>query len=181
MLPLDITLRDIPHSPAIDSKIRKNAEKLNHLNQGHTLEFCKVVVALAQNNQNQGKLYSAHIEVKVPGKLLVVSHKEDEDLYVVLRDAFAAMKKKIDSYRTRQRGHVKLHTDVLYGKLSRLFGDYGFLEALDGREYYFDATRVLNDYFEQLEEGMLVSFIEGPVGETLQATHINMLKNETIQ
>jgi ribosomal subunit interface protein len=175
MQPIQITLKDIPNSEAVEAKIRQKANKLAQF-YNHHLDFCKIVINLAQNSKHQGKLFNAHLEVGIPGKVLVVNRKMDEDLYIVLRDAFHAMLRQLGQHKMRQRGFVKNHSEMLYGKIARLYSGYGFIESSDGREFYFDRIHMLTD-FDALQEGDVVEFIEGAVGESLQATHVNLIKN----
>lgn len=176
MLPLDITMRDIPNSDAIEGKIRQKVEKLSQFY--HHIEFCKVVVELSHKHKHQGRLFATNIEVGVPGKRLVVNHKKDEDLYVVIRDAFTAMRRQIDHYAHRQRGNVKQHAEPLMGRIVRLFSDYGFIEDFEGHEYYFNATHLALDDFNTLLIGDMVNFLDNGVGDTLQASHVNLYKPE---
>lgn len=174
--PVDITLRDIPNSEAVENVIRKKTDKIANF-YADRVEFCKVTLNIVQNHKHQGKLFDAHIEVGVPGKTLVVTHKKNEDLYVLLRDAFAAMMRQIENNKERIRGYVKTHAETLQGRISRLFATYGFIETPDGKEYYFDATHLpTTAAFDNLNEGLLVSFIEGRVGESLQANQVALLE-----
>lgn len=173
-LSLSITCREIPNSAAIENKIRQKVDKLTKLY--HRIEFCKVVVELAQKHQHQGRQFAALIELGVPGKRLVVNHKQDEDLYVVIRDAFAAMQKQIAHYAHRQRGSVKAHNEKESGKIVRLFSDYGFIEDITGREFYFNASNVVQHHFDQLMVGDSVHFLEMATGnsDSLQACHVTV-------
>lgn len=175
-IPLDLTMREIPNSVAVENKIRQKSEKLakfyNHI------EFCKVVIDIIQKHKHQGKLFDARIELGVPGKRLVVSHQRNQDLYVSIRDAFDAMQRQLEGYANKQRGHVKNHLMPTSGHVIRLFEDYGFIEAFDGREFYFHKNNLLLVPFETIQTGMLVHFLEAQMGESLQATHINAVNLE---
>lgn len=171
MLPLEITIRDIEHTPAIDGKIRQKAEKLEQICDRIT--YCRVVVDAPQKNQHQGKLFQVNIEVDVPGKVLIVnnhSHR-NEDLYVGIRDSFNAMKRQLEDYAQKIRGDKKSHTPQLTGRIVRLFDDYGFIEAPNGNEYYFHEANV-NGNFKDLELGQAVRFTELAGGDGLQANHV---------
>ncbi len=172
LIPIDITLRDIPDSAAVEATIRKKAEKLGLFYD--KIEFCKVVVDIPQKHKHQGKLYSTHIEVAVPGKRLIVNHKKNQDLYVNIRDAFAAIQRQVEEYAHRQHGQVKHHLIPLSGQIDRLFADYGFIRTYDGLEYYFHKTNVLHPSFEELKVGHIVHFLESSAGDTLQASHVSI-------
>ena len=173
--PVDITLRDIPNSRAVEDRIKKKTDKISDF-YADQVEFCKVTLGLAQKHKHQGKLFDVHLEVGVPGKVLVVNHKKNEDLYVLLRDAFHALMRQIEEHKERIRGYIKTHSEFLQGKISRLYPDYGFIETPEGEEYYFDATHLISTGFDDLQEGSYVSFVEGKIGDSLQANHIALVE-----
>jgi ribosomal subunit interface protein len=102
---LEITVRDVPHSDALDAHIRMKAAKLEHLCSRIT--GCRVIVEQEQKHKHQGKLFGVRIDLRVPGAEIAVSHCRDEDVYVAARDAFAAAKRKLDEYMRVHRDEVK--------------------------------------------------------------------------
>ena len=161
-----ITIRDIPHSEAIESYIRKKADKLH--SQCDRIIQCSIVVEQSQKHKHQGKIYNARIDVTVPGSELAANHANDEDVYVATRDAFNAIKKQLNTFLAKQRGSVKHHDTTISGTVVKLFSDedYGFIEH-NGDEYYFAASNVVSPSFDKLEIGSEVQFIEalGPEGK----------------
>lgn len=105
--PLQITLRDIPGSEAVEDRIRTKAEKLDRYYD--RIMGCRVVVESPQRHQHQGKLYSVRVDLTVPGAELVANRALHEDVYVAIRDAFDAMTRQLEDYARRQRGEVKNH------------------------------------------------------------------------
>lgn len=175
-LPIQITLRDIPASEALEDTIRKKAEKLDQYYQRIT--SCRIVLELIQNHKHQGKIYNARIDVKVPGKELVVTHQEDQDMYVALRDAFDAVARQLEEHAKKRQGNVKRHEEMVTGQIVRLVNQegYGFIEADDGNEYYFSITNVAHPKFEQLVIGDDVEFLPTAVSNGLQAHHVIKIK-----
>lgn len=175
-IPMQITVRDIEETDAIENKIRQKIEKLGRFYNHIT--FCKVVVDVPEKRKHQGKLYNVRIEIAVPGKELVVRRDLDEDLYVAIRDAFKAATRQLEEYARIKRGDVKAHHETFTGKIVRLFseGRYGFIETPDGEEYYFQATNVVSPDFEKLMVGDFVEFLEIPAGDSLQATRIQVIE-----
>lgn len=169
--PLQITTRDIPDSAAIDAYIRERVEKLE-LFYPHIVG-CHVVVEMPHKHRHQGKLFNVRIEIKVPGSEIVVNRELDEDVYVVLRDAFDAAKRALEDYGRKQRGDVKFHEPVATGTVAKLFGEgYGFIDSEAG-EIYFDRENVVNQGFDKLEIGDQVHFIVEPAGEGFQAKRVS--------
>ena len=106
-IPLQVTLKDMPQSEAVESRIRDKAEKLSRFYD--RIMSCRVVVETPQRHQHQGKLYSVRIDLTVPGAELVANRAQDEDVYVAIRDAFIAITRQLEDFVRRQRGDVKTH------------------------------------------------------------------------
>ena len=106
-IPLQVTLKDMPQSEAVESRIREKTEKLSRFYD--RIISCRVVVETPQRHQHQGKLYSVRIDLTVPGAELVVNRAQDEDVYVAIRDAFVAITRQLEDFARRQRGDVKTH------------------------------------------------------------------------
>jgi ribosomal subunit interface protein len=92
--PLQITIRGMAHSDALELRIREKAAKLDEFHPRIT--SCRVTVEEAQKHQQQGREFQVAIDVRVPGKEIVVNRAHAEDAYVALRDAFDAAKRQID-------------------------------------------------------------------------------------
>ena len=109
-LPLQITWRDVPKSDALEADIRSKAEKLDQFSE-HIMS-CRVTVGASHRNHHQGNLYNLHIDIKVPGKEIVVTRDPSEkqahkDMYVSIRDAFNAASRQLRDYVRIKRGEVK--------------------------------------------------------------------------
>ena len=107
-LPLEISLRDIPQSDAVEARIREKAAKLERFHS--RIMSCRITVESPQHRKHQGKLYSVHLDIKVPGGgELVVNRAQDEDIYVAIRDAFDAAVRQLEDHNQIRRGDVKAH------------------------------------------------------------------------
>jgi ribosomal subunit interface protein len=106
-LPLQIILRDIAQSEAVETAIREKVDKLDHF-YPHIMS-CRVTVEMPGKHKNQGKDFAIRIDITVPGSEIVVNKEHGEDIYVVLRDAFDAAKRQLEDYGRKQRGDVKSH------------------------------------------------------------------------
>lgn len=105
--PLQITVRNIEHSDALETRIRDKAQKLEEFCK-HILS-CRVVVEAPHKHHHQGKQFNVRIDIGVPGNEIVVNHDHHEDVYVALRDAFNAAKRQLEDYARKIRGDVKTH------------------------------------------------------------------------
>lgn len=166
-IPLQITARDIELTDAIKADITEKAGKLE--NFCSDIMRCKVTVESPRRHQHEGKLYSVHIYMTVPGAELIVKRELDKDLYVAIRDSFRDARRRLENFIREQRGDVKSHEELPQAVINKLFPDmgYGFLTTEDGLDIYFHANSVLNKDFSGLKVGMKVRFakesgIKGP-------------------
>jgi len=175
-IPLHIVFRDIPQSDAIEAEIRKRAAKLEQATQKIT--SCRVTVEAAGRHKQQGVQRGVHIDVRFPRGEVAVTHHADEDLYVAIRDAFDAVRRKLAEHVRREHGEVKTHPQLLHGRVVRLNPEgFGFLEDAEGREFYFARDNVADPGFDQLETGTEVQFLEAGGGEGLQARRVTAGKH----
>lgn len=106
-IPLQITIRDVEHSEALETHIREKAKKLDEFFD-HIMS-CRVVVEVPHKHHQQGKQYNVRIDIGVAGGEIAVNRDHAEDAYVALRDAFDAAKRQLEDYARKLRGDVKKH------------------------------------------------------------------------
>jgi ribosomal subunit interface protein len=177
---VQVTFRDIPYSPTIENNINAHIEDLKRLYD--PIIKCRVVLKISQNHKHQGKLFNVRISVTVPRKELVVTHQENENMNVAIRDAFDALTRQLEDYVRCRRGDVKTHDLPIHGFVARLFPEdkFGFIKGTDGNEYYFSATNIASTSFDHLAVGDCVSFLMEPTNEGLQARRITIEKHNHV-
>jgi ribosome-associated translation inhibitor RaiA len=129
-LPVQITWRNIAHSPVVETKIREEAAKLEEFYDRIT--SCRVAIEIPRRYQNGKYQFHIRIDLTVPGAEIVVNHEptlhsslrrtESEehakgqelsaphkDVYVAIRDAFKVARRKLRAYSHRRNGAVKHH------------------------------------------------------------------------
>jgi ribosomal subunit interface protein len=171
-LPLQITARNLSLSEAQETAIREKAEKLDQFYD--KIMACRIMVEAPHRHQNKGILYHVRIDLTVPEAELVVKREAHEDIYVAIRDAFDAMRRKLQDYTRRRRGETKNHVPLPNARISKLFPDenYGFLVSPDGREVYFHRNSLVEGEFEKLKTGTEVRFREEQGVKGPQATAV---------
>lgn len=174
-LPLQITADDFPLPATIEAEIREKAAKLDTYYDG--IMRCRVVVTAPVGHHRRGGPYNVRIDLTVPGTELVVDRQENEDLPVAVRDAFDAMRRRLEDYARHQRGLVKTHETAPQATVSKLFRaeGYGFLQTPDGREIYFHCNSVLPPGFDHLAVGAEVRFAEEQGSEGPQASSVTIV------
>lgn len=174
---VQITLRDnIPHSPAIDAHIHEKVDKIQKFYNNIT--SCQVVIEHSNKKHHQGNLYNTRVIVAVPGKELISTHNDEENLYISIRDAFDDMTRQLESYVEHLQGQIKNHQPILHGKIARLFDadEFGFIVTPDGTEFYFNAYHLTHPSFDKLSVGMPVHFVEEMGNEGPQARRVKVVE-----
>jgi cold shock CspA family protein len=176
-IPLQVTFRHMARSEALEMAIREKAEKLNEFYP--RIMSCRVVVEEVAAHKHQGKLYGLHVDVKVPGREFAITRDRHEDIFVALRDAFDAAKRKLEEEVRVQRGDVKVHELPQHGRVAKLDVEsgFGFIEATDGTELYFSRENVVSPSFDQLAPGVEVQFLVDYAGEGPQAKRVSAGKH----
>ncbi len=174
-IPLQITARDIDLTDAIRTDIAEKAAKLESFYGRITR--CRVVIESPRRHQHEGKIYSVHVYVTVPGTELMVKRELDKDLYVAIRDAFHDARRKLEDFVREQRSDVKYHEEAPRAVISTLFPDkgYGFLTTPEGLEVYFHGNSVLNKDFSKLKVGMKVRYVKEAGEKGPQASTVTVL------
>lgn len=103
--PVQITVRDVPHSEALEGRIREKAAKLEEFHPRIT--SCRVTVEELHKHHHQGRHFQVSVDVRVPGKDVIANRVHAEDVYVALRDAFDAAKRQLEEIARPKRGDVK--------------------------------------------------------------------------
>jgi ribosomal subunit interface protein len=173
-VPLQITMRHMPQSEALEAKIRQKVGKLDEFHPNVT--GCHVTIEEQRRHHHQGQWFNVRVAVRVPSHEIVVNRDHDEDPYVALRDAFNAVARRLEDVARLQRGDIKTHEIPLHGTVARIFADegYGFVTTRDGTEYYFSRDNVVDPSFDALKEGVAVQFIAEPAAEGMQAKRISV-------
>lgn len=178
-VPLQVTFKDMDPSPALESRIRAKAARLERF--ADDILRCHVTVEAPHRHHHQGRLYRARVEVFVPRGDVIVTREgplnhAHEDPYVAVRDAFDAAIRQLEDHVRRLRGDVKHHEPVMRrGRIARFIAgeDYGFIETEGGEEVYFHRNSVAGDGFDRLRVGdeVHVSVEEGEKGPQAVVVH----------
>jgi cold shock CspA family protein/ribosome-associated translation inhibitor RaiA len=181
-VPLELSTRDLSEETAEHAKllVREQVDKLDHM--AHDIIACRVAVERPQRNHRTGNQYRVRIEATLaPGKKLVVAqepgkHDPGDSLRQVVKHAFDAMRRQINTERQRRRGDVKTHHAEGFGFVVRMFPDagFGFIQSAEGgHEVYFHHNSVIHRDLERLSVGTQVRYVEaqgdkGPQASTVQ-------------
>ena len=162
--PIQITFHQMDASPALEARIRQRAEELEQYFDRITA--CHVTVEPQQRRHQQGNLFQVRIDLVVPGREIAVGRGRDlnhahEDPYVAVRDAFDALRRRLEDHARGARGKVKVHAVPDHGRIARLLPDRdgGFIVTPSGDEIYFHRNSVPGEGYDALEIGTEVRFV----------------------
>lgn len=192
-----ITFRGIEPSADLEADVRARIKKLEKYYR--SIMGCRVLVELVQRHHEAGNRYHVRIDLTVPGEEIVVAHEanlhaaaqdvdaernikaaeadpERKHAHVAVREAFDIARRQLQDFARRQRGTVKSAVRQAHGRVLRIFPpeQYGYIEAEDGHEVYFQKSSVLNDAFDRLTVGSDVSFVEEPGDRGPQASTVKL-------
>lgn len=174
--PVDIVFRNTERSVAVEETVRERAQGLTRAYD--RLMGCRVVIEKLGRNQPKGSQFSARIDLKLPGQMLVVGRAQAsspayDDVYQAVRQAFDAAERRLLTFARRRRGEVKTHEPPPHGRVAKLFPSegYGFIQMADGQEVYFHRNAVVGEGFDRLEVGaeVRVSVHDGESDKGAQA------------
>lgn len=128
IVPVQTTFRHLPSSPALAARVEAETQKL--LRYSRPILSCHAVIVAPHRHRQQGRHFSVHLELSLPGERLAITHEaagvrrtaevtggtkateteaDHKDAYVVLRKAFDSARRRLQDYARRRRGEVKLH------------------------------------------------------------------------
>ena len=199
-----ITFRGVERTAALEAEVIARLGKLETYYPG--IMGCRVLVELVQRHHEAGNRYHVRIDLTVPGEEIVVTHEaslrattrdvdaekitrlaepdpERKHARVAIREAFDIARRRLQDYARRQRGTVKTAVRQARGRVSQLspIDEYGYLEAEDGHEVYFQKSSVLKDAFDRLTIGSAVSFVEEPGEKGPQASTVTVVHPRRVQ
>jgi ribosome-associated translation inhibitor RaiA len=107
MQPLsEVRFLDLSPSPAVEKKIRERARRLTRFS--HAIQNWQAWIESPRGHHRQGPITAVRVRLTVPGEELVAEGIAD-DVFVCVRDAFDAIRRKLQDYERRRRGAVKAH------------------------------------------------------------------------
>lgn len=180
-VPLQITLRRLSPSEAVETAVREKVQKLAEFCDD--IMSCRVMVELPHRHHHKGKLYHIRIYLTLPHEQIVVKrdprkHTAHEDIYVAIRDAFDAAKRQLQDYVRRRRGDVRRRPILQPATVLMMFPaqDYGLLRTADGRDVYFHRNSLVGMDFEHVDPGAEVQYVEEQGDEGPQAASVTVGK-----
>lgn len=104
---LQITVRDMPHSAVLESRIR---QKLRGLERSYPrITAFHVTLEAPHHHHRKGVQFCVKLDIRLPGAEIVVTRDHDQDIYVALRDACQVARRQLIEHAERGQGAAKSH------------------------------------------------------------------------
>jgi putative sigma-54 modulation protein len=104
---LRITLQGLPHSDALDEKIREKVAKLE--GAFPRLTSCHVVLSKSHHHRQSSLSYAIRMSIAFPGGDVVVSLEDRGNVYELLRNVCAAMERELERKRAKRQAKTVPH------------------------------------------------------------------------
>jgi cold shock CspA family protein len=177
---MEISYNGLSSSAAVNDYIHERARHLERLSRD--IVSCRVGIERTQHNHRVGNPLRVRVEINIPPghDLVAVKERSDEELpnglRTLVREVFEALEQQVRKIKERRRGEVKHHEEptALVVRMDKHEG-YGFLQSVEGEEYYFHKNSVLHGDFERLAIGTEVRFAENQGEEGPQASSVQIV------
>ncbi len=103
-----VTFHNMERSEAVENRVREKVQKLERF--AGQITSCRVTVQAPHLRHAQGNLFDVRIDIHTPGAEIVVNREggtkdpAHTDVYVAMRDAFAAATRQLESHIDRRHG-----------------------------------------------------------------------------
>jgi ribosome-associated translation inhibitor RaiA len=97
--PVDISLRGIPASGALERRIGEEALRLERICD--CMLSCQVVAEALQGRAQRNAGVAVRLIITLPGKEIVVNREHREDVQIAVREAFQAAAAQLRNYTRR--------------------------------------------------------------------------------
>lgn len=98
-LPIQITFRDLPHSDALEDRIRELADKLETFFDG--LSSCRVIVEAPHRHHLKGDRYRVRLELTATPRKHLVASEQGDDVYVLVNNCFSTAQRLVRNHADR--------------------------------------------------------------------------------
>ncbi len=178
-VPPEIAFRNLDPTDALKRLVQEGIDSLAKVHP--RVVSCRVMVEEASRG-----LPHVRLDIGIPGGELVVDHEapldpqhRDRDVAQAIREAFNVARRQLRE-RHKRRSDGKRRGGAPQGRILRLIMEspadrYGFLLSDDGREIYFHESVVRGIAYDEMVEGLEVSFTEASAKEGSQATSVSPL------
>lgn len=184
--PAHIEFENLTASPELQAAIEQHISELEK--RYGRVTAGRITVRGPGDRHKTGGQYQVSIRLALPeGRDVNVGRtpKEDEryaDLTYAVDDAFKRARRQLQDQARVMSGQTKLHEEEPVGTVLRIDpgGEFGFLEAADGHEVYFNCNSVLENR-ANIAVGARVSYVEELGEKGPQASTVRVLSKHSMR
>jgi cold shock CspA family protein/ribosome-associated translation inhibitor RaiA len=185
--PAEIEFQGMTASPVVQTAIAEHVADLEQ--RFGRVTACRVVLKAPGGHHRTGGNYEVNIRLALPdGREVNVDRTPDaderhSDLTFAINDAFKRARRQLQDHVRELQGQVKHHEGPPIGTVVELdpLGEFGFIEASDGREIYFHRNSVLDGAFARLAVGSRVTFAEEMGEKGPQASTVKLMGKHSLR
>jgi ribosomal subunit interface protein len=98
----------LPHSDAVEENVRQKFEALERYSD--RIRGCQVWIEKPMGHHRKGRLYEMQVRLTVPGEeLVIVDQPPEDDVSIAIRNAFDAIRRKLQDYERRKHARARAH------------------------------------------------------------------------
>jgi ribosome-associated translation inhibitor RaiA len=106
--PINIVFRDFAPTESIHNSVYDQIERLLPFHR--KISSCQVAISEPHRHKNNGRIYHIGIKLGLRGRPVYITREpeqnaEHEDIYIAIRHAFDAAKKRLQSLTEKRRAH----------------------------------------------------------------------------
>lgn len=178
--PARVEFEGVQSSPELETAIDQHIAELE--SRFGRVTASRVVVKGPGDRHQTGGQYQVSIRLALPdGREVNIGRtpKKDEryaDLTFAIDNAFRRARRQLQDQARLMRGQTKQHENQPIGTVVRIdaSGEFGFLQAADGQEVYFNCNSVV-DGASRIAPGTRVSYVEEAGEKGPQASTVKIL------
>ena len=111
--PVQISLRGIVHSSALERCIGDEARKLDSVYD--SILSCHVLAEALHRHSQERARFAVRLNITLPGTEVVVNREHGEDVHIAVREAFAAAGLQLQDHMRRQGGGAHRSDGATHG------------------------------------------------------------------
>jgi ribosomal subunit interface protein len=164
-IPMELAFHELETSEFVRAHVRDRVDELQKFHD--RIQSVRIAVEAPHRAGDHVIQYRVRVDVRVPGSELVAvskpsddSEERQRDAYYAVDDAFDKMETQLRRLAGKLRARRKERPHLMSGVVAALdpAAGTGFIEALDGRELYFENGDIRNAEIGDLEPGDSVRF-----------------------
>lgn len=172
--PVEIVDEGVIVDPEANRYLQERIAQLGHFYD--RIQAVRVTLESMEGHHRRGGPYRVGMRIEVPGPDIIVTRQQADQLHVAIRGAFDAGDRRLQDHIRKLRERVLPGgDDRQWGHVTQVFREagYGFIQAEDGHELYFNRNSLIHGEFDELGRGDRVRYHEEAGDKGPQASSVS--------